>query len=939
MEAATGWTFRQWGVESLTELKTDFKLSGSLYAESLTQRFPSYAWGQGVMFSALTAACKEDPAYVTETKALADELHTRYWCTQNGTSGYNAGSGACGDRYYDDNAWIALALIELYEVTRETKYLDRAKATVAFSMSGENGPGDTPPGGIRWHESSTGGSSVCAGAPTSLANLLLYQITGIESYKTDGERIYEWLRTCGLHQYSSGLYHEVNEGALGYLTGVMTQCAVRLHQITGSTVYLTEAQRLAAAMEHEFITLNTHALRQTGKWGGHDMTNGFVELYKVDGNRHWLDVAAGYVEFLHTNCKDAASGRYTTSWDDVGGTPSSALIDNASAARAFWKLAQTVGGEGPEGPDYVNIRGLASARCFRLNNSQTADNTTIVLYDLDTTFTSEKFTLVDLGNGYYGIRSWTGNKALQPLNNQSANNTSVVIYTASSTQLSQQWYLIDCGGGYFNIQNRLTGKSIVPYNSGTGNNTTLVTYTTNLSQTSQQWQFVGLTVPTSIMPYVSVNGGAWEQLGSVTLEPGDNVSLKGQITGSGTFTWQGPDGLNASGSEISLTDVRPKKAGRYIVTCTNAAGAKSYADFQVTVTAPVTLYQHCDYTGWSARFGVGAYNLSELIAAGAINNDSSSIKVEPGYRVIFYDSDNFAGTTRTWTATDACFVNENWNDRLTSFVVEPIEDPVAYWTFNESSGTIAMDTSPQRYDGTLKNMTGNEWTLGKACHGLEFDGIDDYVEPSGFMGIPGGAGRTCSAWIKTTKAGCEILGWGSLQTGRKWVLRVDDAGTLRAEVWGGYVRGTKVINDGTWHHVAVTFFSDGTPNIAETLLYVDGAADPVALSSACAVDTDYVHTLSIGSFRGPVMSFYDGIMDDVRIYARALSGADIWELYAAQALTADMEPDGDVDLTDFAFISDAWQAASAGAADLTCDGTIAFDDFMILADEWLRSIQ
>jgi hypothetical protein len=38
-----------WGVESMTQLRTDFRLSSGLYAQSLTERFPSYVWGQGAM--------------------------------------------------------------------------------------------------------------------------------------------------------------------------------------------------------------------------------------------------------------------------------------------------------------------------------------------------------------------------------------------------------------------------------------------------------------------------------------------------------------------------------------------------------------------------------------------------------------------------------------------------------------------------------------------------------------------------------------------------------------------------------------------------------------------------------------------------------------------------------------------------------------------------
>ncbi|RAW00404.1 M57 family metalloprotease [Pseudochryseolinea flava] len=84
----------------------------------------------------------------------------------------------------------------------------------------------------------------------------------------------------------------------------------------------------------------------------------------------------------------------------------------------------------------------------------------------------------------------------------------------------------------------------------------------------------------------------------------------------------------------------------------------------------VTLRQHCDYSGWTANFGIGSYNLAALQAAGAVNNDASSIRVPAGLRVTFYENDNLTGATLVRTADDNCFVNEGWNDRVSSLRVE-----------------------------------------------------------------------------------------------------------------------------------------------------------------------------------------------------------------------------------------------------------------------------
>jgi hypothetical protein len=324
-----------WGPESMAQLVTDFRLASGLYAESLTNRSPAYVWGQGVMLGALVQAAKVNSSYRSQAETLANLIQTNYWCTSGGKSGYNAGAGGCGDRYTDDNAWIALALLELYDVTGNTTYRTRAANAVAFCMLHENASG-----GIRWHETSTCGAAVCSTAPTCLANLILYQKTGTTSYRTNGLRLYNWLRSSGV-QDASGLYHQglncdgtVNYGYRGYQTAVPLQAALRLYQITGTASYLTEAQRLAAAMQSAHVDMSNGILNEYGYWGGHDMTNAYVELKAVDKNIRWANMPVAYLVYLHDRCK--ISGRYPDAWNNTGGS-SASLLANAAAARAYWK--------------------------------------------------------------------------------------------------------------------------------------------------------------------------------------------------------------------------------------------------------------------------------------------------------------------------------------------------------------------------------------------------------------------------------------------------------------------------------------------------------------------------------------------------------------------------------------------------------------------------
>jgi hypothetical protein len=107
------------------------------------------------------------------------------------------------------------------------------------------------------------------------------------------------------------------------------------------------------------------------------------------------------------------------------------------------------------------------------------------------------------------------------------------------------------------------------------------------------------------------------------------------------------------------------------------AGFTYYDQVAVQVLYPggggggsATLRQHCDYTGWTANFTIGSYNLAAIQARGGINDDASSIRVPAGLRVTLYEHDNFTGATLVRTADDNCFVNEGWNDRVSSLRVE-----------------------------------------------------------------------------------------------------------------------------------------------------------------------------------------------------------------------------------------------------------------------------
>jgi hypothetical protein len=84
----------------------------------------------------------------------------------------------------------------------------------------------------------------------------------------------------------------------------------------------------------------------------------------------------------------------------------------------------------------------------------------------------------------------------------------------------------------------------------------------------------------------------------------------------------------------------------------------------------VKLYQDCNYAGASASFGVGNYQLSDIVAHGGQNDWASSLKVASGYCATLYTDDAFGGTSiQISGGGNSCLVGNNFNDLLSSMKV------------------------------------------------------------------------------------------------------------------------------------------------------------------------------------------------------------------------------------------------------------------------------
>ena len=228
--------------------------------------------------------------------------------------------------------------------------------------------------------------------------------------------------------------------------------------------------------------------------------------------------------------------------------------------------------------------------------------------------------------------------------------------------------------------------------------------------------------------------------------------------------------------------------------------------------------------------------------------------------------------------------------------------------------------------------------------GLILDGVDDYAEVPGYKGITGSASRTCSAWIKTTAVSGEIISWGSEpNNGARWIIRVNEGGQLRAEVQGGNIIGTTVISDGLWHHIAVVLEDDGSPDINEAQLYVDGQLEAISASVAEPINTGSDQNVQVGVHEVG-QRYFQGRIDDVRIYSYALTEAEVQALALITLPTPDIVDNNFIDLADVSALAAYWLSGDCfsnnlcNGRDLNADQVVNQSDFSVLSQLWLSPI-
>jgi hypothetical protein len=208
---------------------------------------------------------------------------------------------------------------------------------------------------------------------------------------------------------------------------------------------------------------------------------------------------------------------------------------------------------------------------------------------------------------------------------------------------------------------------------------------------------------------------------------------------------------------------------------------------------------------------------------------------------------------------------------------------VAYYTFNKGSGTTAADSAGSN-DGTLTNFActtldcdpNSGWvSTGMSGNAISFDGSNDFVDVGPNIGNFGIGDWTISTWVKVSNGNAfdVIVGKGNIAAGDFILYKHINDNTLYLYADAGQILISVI--DPSLMNIWVHFV--GVKVGSNAYIYVNGIRRSTD-SSAGSANISNPHNLTIGASEDGSLSHADALIDEVRIYNRALSETEICSL-------------------------------------------------------------
>jgi len=213
---------------------------------------------------------------------------------------------------------------------------------------------------------------------------------------------------------------------------------------------------------------------------------------------------------------------------------------------------------------------------------------------------------------------------------------------------------------------------------------------------------------------------------------------------------------------------------------------------------------------------------------------------------------------------------------------------VGCWLFNQRSGSIISDISLNNKNCSLVN--GVAWEPSEFGGSISFDGSTNYASMGDNFNM-GLSDLTVCVWFRTTDSEYSLIAksfYGN--TPNRWYVGLDQGSGLtsflRGATTSSVTPGASGYNDGGWHQLIAVYDRDD-----RLYQYIDGIEiNSIDISFLSSDNIQSSYYMFLGAYndgvsgQSPHTTFgeYNGQIDEVRIYNRALSASEVKELYASK---------------------------------------------------------
>jgi hypothetical protein len=402
-------------------------------------------------------------------------------------------------------------------------------------------------------------------------------------------------------------------------------------------------------------------------------------------------------------------------------------------------------------------------------------------------------------------------------------------------------------------------------NSGTA--TLTVTYTAPdtigpaLAITSHSNNQTVNSSPVTVAGTASDAGLGSSGIASVTVN--GTAAAGGTAVGSGTANWS--QTLTLSPGSNIVTVVAKDNSPAQNATTVQITILYDPTPPTVAITTPTTAATFTTTTSPIALGGTAADNIAVTqvtwsndrggsgTASGTTNWSASAIALQSGSNVLTVTARDGAGNTGVATLT---------------VTYTPSSGLVAAYAFDEGAGTTSADASGNGYTATL--VGGPSWVAGQFGSALSFNGTSSYAATGLTTNLPN---WTISAWVRSPAAPTSGPASGPIHREANYQINWNHTsaafqGAAGVEVSGSwYPASFGALAANTWYYVAASYDGETLKTYTNGVLVTSNTAPSGAPNAEPTA-------LTIGR-HSALNQFFQGIVDNVRIYNRALSPTEI----------------------------------------------------------------